>query len=184
MSLTESSICDLDWEASDFSLLGVDNKIYSLSSIAGSNATLVMFICNHCPYVLAIIERLVDDINQLQKNGIGVIAIMPNATELVPKDSFDHMKAFSKEKTFSFPYVIDETQTVAKTYNAICTPDFFGFNSELKLQYRGRLDEAGKNPPTPNTKKELLHAMMAIAETGKGPTLQTPSIGCSIKWRE
>ena len=109
---------------------------------------------------------------------------MPNATELVPKDSFDRMKAFSKEKNFSFPYVIDETQTVAKTYNAICTPDFFGFNSELKLQYRGRLDEAGKNPPTPNTKKELLHAMMAIAETGKGPTLQTPSIGCSIKWRE
>jgi len=167
-----------------FSLKGVDGKTYTLENVQGSEGTLIMFICNHCPFVKAIAERLVADMKVLQSNGIGVIAIMSNDTGEYPDDSFDNMKKFARENGFTFPYVIDETQQVAKTYGAVCTPDFFGYNSKGELQFRGRLDEVNPSKSaTPSTKKELLEAMLQIAKTGQGPVKQTPSMGCNIKWK-
>ena len=178
-------ICEFGRKAPDFNLPGVDGKSYSLSDIKGGNGTLVMFICNHCPYVKSIIHRIVEDISILNKKGIGAIAIMSNDVN-DPKygheDSFENMKLFSSNNNFSFPYVYDETQDVGRDYGAVCTPDFFGFNSNLELQYRGRL-EISKMEIIPNAKKELLEAMIQIADTGIGPEDQIPSIGCSIKWR-
>ena len=183
MVALETPICDFGWTAPKFDLPGVDGKQYGLDDIAGQNGTLVMFICNHCPYVVAIAPRLREDMICLQEAGIGVVAIMSNDTETYPADSFENMKAFSDKYEFSFPYLIDETQQVGKAYGAICTPDFFGFDKDFGLQYRGRLDEGGRNQPPPDAKRELLDAMLGVAKTGKGPSTQIASIGCSIKWR-
>lgn len=175
-------LCDFGWKAQNFNLLSTDGNHYSLEGIKGEKATLIMFICNHCPYVLAIIDRLIKDCNNLQENGVGCVAIMPNDTSAYPADSFDNMKTFATKHNFTFPYLYDETQEVARQYDAVCTPDFFGFNASLELQYRGRLDES-RMSPVEGAKRDLLIAMNNIAETGQGPQDQYPSIGCSIKWK-
>jgi peroxiredoxin len=167
----------------DFRLKGTDGRTYSLADVQGENGTLVMFICNHCPYVKGVIGRLVEDVCVLQLAGVGAVAIMSNDTESHPADSFDNMQRFAKEHGFVFPYVIDETQEIARAYGAVCTPDLFGFNAEGESQYRGRVDSAGSRPPSGNEKRELREAMLQIAKTGKGPAEQIPSVGCSIKWR-
>ncbi|GJL85479.1 MAG: thioredoxin family protein [Micavibrio sp.] len=169
--------------APDFSLKNIDGSTVSLADVKGENGTLVMFICNHCPYVKGIMDRLPQTAKALQDKGIGVVAIMSNDTENYPDDSFENMQKFSKENNFTFPYLIDETQGVAKAYDAICTPDFFGFDKDGALQYRGRLDSSGKDPANDGTTPELLDAMSQIAETDAGPAAQTPSMGCSIKWK-
>jgi peroxiredoxin len=178
----QAPICDFGRKAVEFSLTGVDGKTYSLSDVRGPKGTLVMFICNHCPYVRAVIDRIVRDVRELQGHGIGAIAVMPNDTVAYPEDSFERMKDFARDHDFSFPYVIDETQDVARAYDAVCTPDFFGFNADLELQYRGRVDES-RMESVPDARRELFEAMAGIAETGRGPQEQIPSIGCSIKWR-
>ena len=180
----ETPVCDFGWKALDFSLKGTDAKTYTLEDIRGPRGTLVMFICNHCPYVKAILDRLVRDATELQNSGIGVIAIMANDPNEYAEDSFDNMAVVAGDNGFTFPYVIDETQDVARAYDARCTPDFFGFNAELELQYRGRLDASGKEAAAPDAQRELFEAMAQVAETRKGPAQQTASIGCSIKWRE
>lgn len=182
MVAMETPVCDFGWQAVAFDLPGVDGKRYTLQDVRGPNGTLIMFICNHCPYVKAIVDRLVGDVKQLQDKGIGAAAIMPNDTENYPADSFENMQVFAREHGFTFPYLLDETQAIAKAYGAVCTPDFFGFDADLGLQYRGRLDES-KKEAAPNAKRELLAAMTQVAETGKGPAAQIPSMGCSIKWK-
>jgi len=172
----------IGWKARDFALKGIDGKIYSLSDVRGPKGTVVVFICNHCPYVKASITRIVAEAKALGELGIGTIAIMPNDAESYPEDSFDNMKAFAAKHRFTFPYVIDTTQEVARTYDAQCTPDFFGFNAQDELQYRGRLD-ASRMTPVPNARRDLFEAMKLVAETGGGPKEQLPSMGCSIKWR-
>ncbi len=184
MVSTATPVCDFGWKAPDFNLPGTDGKTYALSNIQGPKGTLVMFICNHCPYVKAILGRLVRDTKALQEQGIGVIAIMSNDPNEYAEDSFDNMAQVARQNGFPFPYVIDETQAVARAYDAKCTPDFFGFDADLGLQYRGRLDASGKETAPPEAKRELFEAMAQVAETGKGPVEQTPSIGCSIKWRK
>jgi peroxiredoxin len=176
-------ICDFGWKALDFSLTGTDGKSYALANVRGDKGTLVMFICNHCPYVKSIADRLTADAKAMQKLGVGVIAIMSNDPEYNSDDSFDNMKLFARDNGFTFPYVIDKTQDIARAYDAVCTPDFFGFNAGLELQYRGRIDASGRNPAPPGARRELLEAMTQIAETGQGPAEQTASMGCSIKWR-
>jgi peroxiredoxin len=183
MALTSASICDFGWKAHDFALKGVDGKTYSLADIRGPKGTLIVFICNHCPYVRAVIGRLVEESDALKAIGIGTIAINPNDTDSYPEDSFDNMKAFAKQHHLTFPYVIDETQEVARDYRAQCTPDFFGFNARDELQYRGRLD-ATRMTFMPRGRRELFEAMTQVAETGSGPLEQTASMGCSIKWRD
>ena len=178
----ETPVCDFGWKAPAFRLEGIDGKSYSLEDVRGANGTLVMFICNHCPYVRAVIDRIVRDVGELKAHGIGAIAIMSNDTEAYPADSFDNMKRFAAEHRFNFPYLIDRTQEVARAYDAVCTPDFFGFDKDLGLQYRGRLDES-KRDAVPGARRELYEAMVQIAETGQGPTDQISSMGCSIKWR-
>ncbi|HKI63444.1 MAG TPA: thioredoxin family protein [Burkholderiales bacterium] len=178
----QTSVCDFGWKAVDFDLPGVDGKRHSLASARGPNGLLVMFICNHCPYVKAVIERIVGECRELAGHGIGSIAIMSNDPGDYPEDSFDNMQRVAREKDFPFPYVFDETQQVAKAYRAVCTPDFFGFNAKLELQYRGRLD-ASRREAVPGARRELYEAMLQIAQTGQGPREQTPSVGCSIKWR-
>ena len=185
MALTETGICDFGWKARDFELKGVDGKTWSLDDVRGRKGTLVVFICNHCPYVRAVIGRLVEEVNALKTIGIGTIAIMSNDTESYPEDSFDNMKAFAKDHGLTFPYVIDETQEVARGYRAQCTPDFFGFNAQDELQYRGRLDATRTRMSfMPHGQRELYEAMKQVAETGRGPQAQLPSMGCSIKWRD
>lgn len=179
----ETPICEFGWKAPGFRLAGIDGETYTLDGIRGPKGTLVMFICNHCPYVKAIHDRLVRDAKALQDLGIGVIAIMSNDPEDYAEDSFDNMKIVAEQQGFTFPYVFDETQAVAKTYGAVCTPDFFGFNADLELQYRGRLDASRKDSAPTDARRELFEAMKQVAETGHGPTNQTPSMGCSIKWR-
>jgi len=183
MVALKTSICDFGWKAVDFSLYGVDGKTYTLADVRGPKGLLVMFICNHCPYVKAVTERIVMDVEELQPLGIGAIAVMPNDVESYPEDSLENMKIFAEEHGFTFPYVIDETQEKARSYGAICTPDFFGFNEDMRLQYRGRLDSSGRET-VPGARRELFEAMAQLAETGQGPAQQIPSIGCSIKWRE
>lgn len=183
MVAVENPSAELGWKARDFALLGVDGRTYSLKDVRGEKGTLVAFICNHCPYVRTIIDRLVEEANALRAIGIGTIGIMPNDVTISPGDSFENMKAFAREHKFSFPYVIDETQEVARAYGAVCTPDFFGFNRFDELQYRGRLDES-KTKLVPHARRELYEAMKLIAETGRGPKEQIPSMGCSIKWRQ
>ena len=176
-------VCDVGSPAPDFNLQGVDGKQWSRNACAGENGLMVMFICNHCPYVKSIQQRLVEDVAVLKKSGIGVVAIMSNDPNDYPEDSFENMQEIVKEKHYNFPYLIDETQRVAKAYGAICTPDFFGYNAKLELQYRGRLDESGMNADVGNVKRDLVEAMLLVAETGKGPIEQVASIGCSIKWK-
>jgi peroxiredoxin len=178
-------VCDFGWKAVDFRLPGVDGKTYRLKDVTGPKGTLVMFICNHCPYVRSAIDRIVRDARELTGLGIGVAAISANDPATYPEDSFDNMRLFAKRHALPFPYLYDESQDVARAYGAVCTPDFFGFNAALELQYRGRIDEAGRNPPQrPDLKRELFEAMRLVAETGAGPREQVASIGCSIKWRQ
>jgi peroxiredoxin len=179
---TTAAACDFGWQARDFHLPGTDGKTYALGDVRGEKGTLIMFICNHCPYVRSVIDRIVRDAVELQKFGVNSVAISANDAVAYPDDSFENMKLFAAQNGFTFPYLYDETQEVARAYDAICTPDFFGFNAALGLQYRGRLDESGRNP-VPGARRELFEAMKLVAETGEGPREQTPSIGCSIKWK-
>jgi len=183
MAAMTTPICDFGWKAHDFELPGVDGKSYRLADVKGANGTLVMFLCNHCPFVKAVIDRVVYDVSELADHGIGAVAIMPNDVASHPADSFDNMKLFADAHGFNFPYVIDESQTVARAYDAVCTPDFFGFDADLGLQYRGRLDES-RLDSVPGATRELFEAMKKVAESGDGPKQQLPSIGCSIKWRD
>jgi peroxiredoxin len=176
-------VCDFGWKAPDFRLPATDGRTLSLADVRGERGTLIVFICNHCPYVKAIVPRLVRDAKELQAQGIGVAAICSNDADAYPADSVDNMKAFAEAHGFTFPYLHDDSQDVARAYDAVCTPDFFGFNAADELQYRGRLDES-KTTLVPDARRELYEAMSAVAETGQGPREQTPSMGCSIKWRE
>ncbi|HZJ11105.1 MAG TPA: thioredoxin family protein [Methyloceanibacter sp.] len=179
----ETPNCDFGWKAPSFSLPGVDGKTYSLDALRGPNGTLVMFICNHCPYVKAVVDRIVRDVNELRGVGVNAVAISSNDVTDYPEDSFDNMQQFAEAHRFSFPYLYDESQEVAKAYGATCTPDFFGFNSKLELRYRGRLDASRKEAASADVRRELFEAMKQVAETGQGPREQIPSIGCSIKWK-
>lgn len=179
--LLETPLCDFGWKAPGFTLKDTQVNTHTLNSLMGSKGLLVAFISNHCPYVIAIIERLVEDAKLLQKEGIGVVAIMPNDFKAYPDDSPENMVLFAKKHHFSFPYLVDETQEVALAYNAVCTPDFYGFNAEGELQYRGRLDDA-KMEEKEVIQHELRHAMLEVARTGQGPKEQMASMGCSIKW--
>ena len=179
----QTPICDFGQKAIPFELKSVENKILSLNDIKGEHGTLIMFICNHCPYVKAITKELVEDTTELKKIGINTVAICSNDFINYPEDSFDNMIKFSNENQFNFPYLHDETQKIAKMYDAVCTPDFFGYNKNLELQYRGRLRELKNFVPVKDGESDLLKAMKKIAETGKGPTNQIPSAGCSIKWK-
>ncbi|MEH6724907.1 MAG: thioredoxin family protein [Hyphomicrobiales bacterium] len=180
--LLDTPICDFGWKAPKFDLSNPDGVSYSLKTSMGEKGFLVAFICNHCPYVLAVIARLVDDAKILQQDGFGVVAIMSNDYRHVPADSPAQMALFANKHNFTFPYLVDEDQSVGQAYGAVCTPDFFGFNNKAELQYRGRLDDAGMKDASHRT-PELLDAMRQIANTGNGPQHQTPSMGCSIKWR-
>ena len=182
MALTKTPICDFGKKADNFELKSTDNKIISLNDAKGENGTLIMFICNHCPYVLAVINNVVEDCKELENEGIKSIAIMSNDPSRYEEDSFDNMIKFSKNNDFNFPYLIDETQEVAKTYGAVCTPDFFGYNKDLELQYRGRIRELKNLKPIQTGDSELKNAMKTIAKTNNGPNEQFPSMGCSIKW--
>ncbi len=179
----QTPICDFGKKALSFELKSTDGKILKLDEIKGENGTLIMFICNHCPYVKAVTKDIVEDCNELKKIGINSIAICSNDAVNYPEDSFENMIKFSKENNFSFPYLTDETQEVAKEYDAVCTPDFFGYNKNLELQYRGRVRELRKLIPVRNGESDLLKAMKQVAETGEGPKEQTPSAGCGIKWK-
>tara|TARA_A100001234_G_scaffold97745_1_gene86070 strand:- start:1208 stop:1762 length:555 start_codon:yes stop_codon:yes gene_type:complete len=178
----KTPICDFGKKADNFELKSTENKITSLNDIKGENGTLIMFICNHCPYVKAVIEDIVDDCKKLKNFGINSLAICSNDSINYPEDSFENMIKFSDENKFGFPYLIDETQEVAKRYDAVCTPDFFGYNKNLELQYRGRIRELNNLKPVRSGDSDLFNAMKQISETGKGPEDQTPSMGCSIKW--
>ena len=182
MALTETPICNFGEKAKDFSLLSTDDKIISLKDIRGKNGTIIMFICNHCPYVKAVISDIVSDTKYLKDFGIKSVAIMSNDINNYPEDSFDNMVSFARMNNFSFPYLLDKTQNVAKKYNAVCTPDFFGYNKNLELQYRGRIRELKKLKPVKNDDSDLVKAMKLIIKSGKGPNKQIPSMGCSIKW--
>ena len=182
MALTKTPICDFNLAAFDFKLKSVENTVLSLNDIKGENGTLIMFICNHCPYVKAIIKDLVEDCEKLKDFGVNSAAIMSNDTINYPDDSYENMIKFSSKHKFSFPYLIDETQEIAKKYDAVCTPDFFGYNKDLKLNYRGRIRELRDLKPIRNGTSELFEAMKLISETQKGPDIQKPSLGCSIKW--
>jgi peroxiredoxin len=179
----ETPVCDFGWKARDFTLPGVDGKTYRLSDVRGEKGTLVMFICNHCPYVKAVIDRIVRDVKELEAHGIKAVAISSNDAAHYPDDSFDNMNRFAAEHGFTFPYLYDESQEVARAYDAACTPDFFGFNASHELEYRGRLDESRKEAAAPHVRRDLFEAMKQIAATGQGPREQIPSLGCSIKWK-
>ena len=182
MSLTKTKICNFGEEAKDFKLISTENKKVSLDDIKGKNGILIMFICNHCPYVKAVINDIVEDAKYFESLEIKSTAIMSNDVKNYPEDSFDNMIAFSKSNNFSFPYLFDETQDVAKNYGAVCTPDFFGYNKNLELQYRGRIRELKNLKPVREGDSDLKIAMKLIAETGNGPKNQVPSMGCNIKW--
>ena len=176
-------ICDFGWKAVEFDLPGTDGKRHSLASARGPKGLLVMFICNHCPYVKAVIRRIIRDAKELGQHGIGCIAVMSNDPADYPEDSWDNMVRIAHELDFPFPYVLDETQQVAKSYGAVCTPDFFGFNRDFELQYRGRFDASSKETAPENARRDLFEAMKDIAATQRGPAEQIPSMGCSIKWK-
>ena len=182
MVLTKTPICNFGEKANSFKLKGTDGKLHKLEDYFGKNGILIMFICNHCPYVKAVIEDIVSTCNALEKDGIKSLAIMSNDTINYPEDSFENMILFGKEHKFTFPYLIDETQEIAKKYGAVCTPDFFGYNSKLELQYRGRIRELRDLKPINSGESDLSRAMRLIIKTGKGPKEQIPSMGCNIKW--
>ncbi len=182
MALTKTPVCNFGEKAKDFNLKSTENKKISLKDIKGTNGTLIMFICNHCPYVKAIIKELVNDVRVLESLGIKSVGIMSNDVKNYPDDSFENMISFSKSHNFTFPYLIDETQNIAKQYGAVCTPDFFGYNKNLELQYRGRIRELKDLKPVTKGDSDLKIAMKMIAETGNGPKNQIPSMGCNIKW--
>ena len=179
----ETPVCDFGQPAIDFSLPGADGSVWTLNDCSGENGLLVMFICNHCPYVKAIMDRLVRDTKELKQLGINTVAIMANDVADYPEDSFDNMQRVAQEQGFPFPYLLDETQQIAQAYGAVCTPDFFGYNKELQLQYRGRLDASRKEAAALDARRDLFEAMKQVAETGRGPEQQIPGMGCSIKWR-
>jgi len=179
----KTPICDFGKKAIPFELKSTDKKILKLENIKGENGTLIMFICNHCPYVKAVTKDILEDCNNLKKLGINSVAICSNDAVNYPKDSFENMIKFSNDNSFSFPYLVDETQEVAKSYDAVCTPDFFGYNKNLELQYRGRIRELKKLVPVRIGDSDLFHAMKQISETGEGPKEQIPSAGCGIKWK-
>ena len=183
MVSTPTPVCDFGWPAPDFDLPGTDGKRHTLQSARGEKGLLVMFICNHCPYVKAVIDRIVRDAKELGSLDINCIAIMSNDPAEYPEDSWENMVRIAREMEFPFPYVFDETQAVAKAYGAVCTPDFFGFNGKLELQYRGRLDASRKEAEPADVRRDLFEAMKQIAATGQGPREQISSIGCSIKWK-
>lgn len=180
----ETPVCEFGKPAPDFALRGVDDRLWTLQDCRGERGLLVMFICNHCPYVKAVRDRIVRDARELRALGVGSVAVMSNDPADYPEDSFDNMKLVAREWDFPFPYLWDETQEVAKAYGAVCTPDFFGYDAGLGLQYRGRLDASRKEAAPPDVRRDLFEAMKQVALTGKGPADQIPSIGCSIKWRE
>lgn len=184
MASLETPVCEFGWKAVDFDLPGVDGKRYNLASAKGEKGLLVMFICNHCPYVKSVQDRIIRDVNELKLHGINAIAIMSNDPADYPEDSFENMAKIATQMNYPFPYVWDETQAIAKAYGAVCTPDFFGFNGALELQYRGRLDASRKEAAAADVRRDLFESMLQVAETGKGPDDQIPSMGCSIKWRE
>jgi peroxiredoxin len=176
-----STICKFGWKAQEFALRGVDGKTYTFAEVRGQKGTLVIFLSNTCPYVLAVISRIVEEAKALQEIGVGVVGIMSNLGD--SRDSLEAMKEFARQNGFSFPYVEDATQEVARAYDAQCTPDFFGFNARDELQYRGRLD-ASRRELVPNARRDLFEAMKEVAKTGQGPKEQIPSMGCGIKWKE
>ena len=182
MSLTKTPICDFGKKADDFRLKSTENKIVSLNELKGEKGTLIMFICNHCPYVKAVIKDIAEDCKKLENSGIKSVAICSNDQINYPEDSFENMIVFAKKHNFSFPYLIDDTQNVAKKYEAVCTPDFFGYNKLLKLQYRGRFRELKNLTPIKNGESDLKKAMLKISKTQNGPNEQIPSMGCNIKW--
>jgi peroxiredoxin len=175
-------VCDFDAPAPDFELIGTDGRRYGRDAVRGPKGLLVMFICNHCPFVKAVLDKIVRDAAELKVQGIGSVAISSNDPRDYPEDSFDNMKAVASRMRFPFPYLWDESQEIARAYGAVCTPDFFGYNAGLGLQYRGRLDDSGRSPK-PDAPRELFNAMLQVSRTGKGPAEQTASIGCSIKWK-
>ena len=183
MASINPPICNFGWQAPGFNLPNIDGSMVSRDASVGKNGLLVMFICNHCPYVKAILPRLVSDVLELKMLGINTVAIMSNDPTDYQEDSFENMQKIAREMDFSFPYLLDKTQSIAKAYDAVCTPDFFGFNNKGELQYRGRFDESRKDT-APNSTRDLFYAMRQIAETGQGPKEQISSIGCSIKWSE
>jgi len=180
----ETPVCEFGKPALDFSLPGVDGRSWTLQECRGENGLLVMFICNHCPYVKAVLERIVRDTAELRTLGVNSVAIMSNDPAEYEEDSFENMRRVAESNSFPYPYLYDETQDVARAYGAVCTPDFFGYNGDLELQYRGRLDESRKQAASPDVRRDLFEAMKRVAETGAGPQQQIPSMGCSIKWRE
>ncbi len=181
MASIHPPVCDFGWQAPDFNLVNVDGRSLSRDQVMGEKGLLVMFICNHCPYVKAILPRLLADCRELKSIGIHSVAIMSNDPTVYPEDRFENMQKIAADLDFPFAYLLDSTQQVAKAYGAVCTPDFFGFNSQGQLQYRGRFDESRKETAS-NSSRDLFHAMRQIAKTGLGPTEQIASIGCSIKW--
>lgn len=183
MASISPPVCDFGWQAPDFNLKNIDGEMVNLRDNMGPSGLLIMFICNHCPYVKAILPRLITDIHELKSLGINTVAIMSNDPSDYPEDSFENMQKIATEMAFPFPYLLDETQEIAKKYDAVCTPDFFGFNKNFALQYRGRFDESRKET-APNSTRDLFKAMKLVAETGQGPKEQIQSIGCNIKWRE
>lgn len=183
MAAVPPPVCDFGFEAPDFTLPATDGSTVSLNNIKGPKGTLVMFICNHCPYVLAVLDRMIRDGRDLQALGVGVVAISANDATNYPQDSFENMKHMAETQAFPFPYLYDESQEVARAYGAVCTPDFFGFNADLGLQYRGRLDASRASAGPTDLRRDLFEAMKQVAETGEGPRDQIPSIGCSIKWK-
>ena len=179
----QTPLCDFGWAAPAFRLPATDGRIYTLDELRGPKGTLVMFICNHCPYVQAVLERIVRDARDLAAHGVATVAISSNDATAYPEDSFERMAETAAAHGFPFPYLYDESQDVARRYQAVCTPDFFGFDAGLGLQYRGRLDASGKNPAPAGARRDLFEAMKAVAATGRGPADQVPSVGCSIKWK-
>ncbi|KZM49277.1 thioredoxin family protein [Labrenzia sp. OB1] len=176
-------VCDFGWKAPDFTLPATDGGAYTLGNLQGDNGLLLMFICNHCPYVLAVLDKINRDAADLKALGIGVAAICSNDPVAYPADNFDNMRKLAREHAFPFPYMHDADQSVARAYDAACTPDFFGFNRDLALQYRGRLDATRVNRQAPELRRDLFEAMKQVAKTGEGPAEQIPSMGCSIKWK-
>jgi peroxiredoxin len=181
MASINPPVCEFGWQAPDFKLPNIDGKLVSRDDSMGKSGLLVMFICNHCPYVKAILPRLIADVKELQTLGINTVAMMSNDPTDYPEDSFENMQKLAQDMALPFPYLLDETQQIAKDYGAVCTPDFFGFNNKFELQYRGRFDESRKET-APNSTRDLYHAMKLVAEAGTGPIEQIASIGCSIKW--